>query len=74
VAKINSKQFISRFGGVHGKANAQRYGIQPHPAGAVRPSMDYGQAPTMNHYGLNSSGSPSDASAPTPNNAEQNLS
>ena len=73
VGGVSPKQFLSRFGGQHSKASAQRYGMQPHPAGATRPSMDYGTTPTMNNYGLNSSGRPSDASAPTPNTSDQNL-
>ena len=35
--------------------------------------MDYGTTPTMNSYGLNSSGRASDASAPTPNTDAQNM-
>lgn len=75
-------KFIRRFGGVHDKANAHRYGVQAHgrgampppiPPGGVRPGMDYGTAPTMNSYGRNSSGFPSDASDPTPNTDAQNM-
>ena len=73
---LNPGKFIQRFGGQHSKAAGQRYGLQAHGRGAApppRPGMDYGQAPTMNNYGLNSSGRPSDASAPTPNNDAQNM-
>jgi hypothetical protein len=73
---INPAQFIKRFGGQHGKAAGQKYGMQPHGRGAMpppRPSGDNSTAPTMNTFGLNSSGRPSDASAPTPNTDAQNL-
>lgn len=73
VGGVSPGKFIARFGGQHRGPQAARYGMQPHPAGAVRPGMDYDTAPTMNHYGLNSSGRPSDASAPTPNTGPQNM-
>lgn len=61
MASINPQDFVKRFGGDQGSTGSQmgsRYGLEPDKTNLGTGAMDYGQAPSNETFGRNSSGRP----------------